>query len=107
MTIMFTMRNGSGTKTDKAGGHWNEPFHLSREGEAVSGVLLHHCTAVNPFTLGIAVRERVSGRDHMMRVIIKVHILQERLSEGGNRMTRVIINVHSCTKEGKQEGSQD
>lgn len=58
VTIMFTMRNGSGTKTDKAGGHWNEPFHLSREGEAVSGVLLHHCTAVNAFTLGIAVRER-------------------------------------------------
>ncbi|KAG8431056.1 hypothetical protein GDO86_019484 [Hymenochirus boettgeri] len=57
VTIMFTMRNGSATETDRAGNHWNEPFHLQKEGESVKGVLLHHCTAVNPFTLGIGVRE--------------------------------------------------
>lgn len=59
VSIMFTMVNGSGQKDDKCGGHWNEPFHLEKEGEAVSGVLLHHCTAVNPYTLCIAAREQV------------------------------------------------
>lgn len=59
VSIMFTMVNGSGHKDDKSGGHWNEPFHLEKEGEAVSGVLLHHCTTVNPYTLCIATREQV------------------------------------------------
>ncbi|XP_010784214.1 non-lysosomal glucosylceramidase-like [Notothenia coriiceps] len=58
VSIMFTMVNGSGHKEDKSGGHWNEPFHLEKEGEAVSGVLLHHCLAVNPYTLCIAAREQ-------------------------------------------------
>ncbi|XP_032399988.1 non-lysosomal glucosylceramidase [Etheostoma spectabile] len=58
VSIMFTMVNGSGHKDDKSGGHWNEPFHLEKEGEAVSGVLLHHCPAVNPYTLCIAAREQ-------------------------------------------------
>ncbi|KAK7910313.1 hypothetical protein WMY93_014997 [Mugilogobius chulae] len=55
---MFTLVNGSGHKSDKSGGHWNEPFHLEKEGEAVSGVLLHHCPAVNPYTLSVAAREQ-------------------------------------------------
>lgn len=59
VSIMFTMVNGSGHKADKSGGHWNEPFHLEKDGEAVSGVLLHHCTTVNPYTLCIAAREQV------------------------------------------------
>jgi len=59
VSIMFTMVNGSGHKDDNSGGHWNEPFHLEKEGEAVSGVLLHHCLAVNPYTLCIAAREQV------------------------------------------------
>ncbi|CAJ0956535.1 unnamed protein product [Ranitomeya imitator] len=58
VSIMFTMRNGSGSSSDRAGGHWNEPFHLHQNGHPVTGVLLHHCTSANPFTLGIAVRER-------------------------------------------------
>uniref|UniRef100_A0A3Q2XUW4 Non-lysosomal glucosylceramidase n=1 Tax=Hippocampus comes TaxID=109280 RepID=A0A3Q2XUW4_HIPCM len=58
VTIMFTMLNGSGHKDDKSGGHWNEPFHLEKQGEAVSGVLLHHSTTVNPYTLCIAAREQ-------------------------------------------------
>lgn len=59
VSIMFTMVNGSGHKDDKSGGHWNEPFHLEKEGESVSGVLLHHQTPVNPYTLCIAAREKV------------------------------------------------
>uniref|UniRef100_A0A4W4EJD8 Non-lysosomal glucosylceramidase n=1 Tax=Electrophorus electricus TaxID=8005 RepID=A0A4W4EJD8_ELEEL len=59
VSIMFTMVNGSGHKDDKSGGHWNEPFHLEKEGERVSGVLLHHCTPVNPYTLCMAAREQV------------------------------------------------
>lgn len=59
VSIMFTVLNGSGHKDDKSGGHWNEPFRLEKDGEAVSGVLLHHCTAVNPYTLCIAAREQV------------------------------------------------
>ncbi|MBN3307053.1 GBA2 glucosylceramidase, partial [Amia calva] len=62
VSIMFTMINGSGHKDDKKGGHWNEPFRLEKDGEAVSGVLLHHCTAINPYTLAIAAREQ-PGRD--------------------------------------------
>ncbi|KAL2079270.1 hypothetical protein ACEWY4_025014 [Coilia grayii] len=58
VSIMFTLLNGSGHKDDKSGGHWNEPFHLEKEGEAVSGVLLHHCTPVNPYTLCMAAREQ-------------------------------------------------
>lgn len=58
VTIMFTMVNGSGHKEEKCGGHWNEPFHLEKEGESVSGVLLHHCSAVNPYTLCMASREQ-------------------------------------------------
>uniref|UniRef100_A0A665US71 Non-lysosomal glucosylceramidase n=1 Tax=Echeneis naucrates TaxID=173247 RepID=A0A665US71_ECHNA len=58
VSIMFTMVNGSGQKDDKSGGHWNEPFHLEKEGEAVSGVLLHHCPPLNPYTLCIAAREQ-------------------------------------------------
>lgn len=59
VSIMLTIVNGSGHKDDKSGGHWNEPFHLEKGGEIVSGVLLHHCTAVNPYTLCIAAREQV------------------------------------------------
>lgn len=59
VSIMFTLLNGSGHADDKSGGHWNEPFRLEKNGEAVSGVLLHHCTAVNPYTLCIAAREQV------------------------------------------------
>ncbi|XP_076828718.1 non-lysosomal glucosylceramidase [Brachyhypopomus gauderio] len=58
VSIMFTMVNGSGHRDDKSGGHWNEPFHLEKEGESVSGVLLHHCTPVNPYTLCMAAREQ-------------------------------------------------
>ncbi|XP_063309588.1 non-lysosomal glucosylceramidase isoform X1 [Pelobates fuscus] len=57
VTIMFSMRNGSGAKSDQAGSHWNEPFHVHREGEHVTGILLHHCTSTNPFTLGVGARE--------------------------------------------------
>lgn len=59
VTIMFTMVNGSGHKDEKCGGHWNEPFNLEREGESVSGVLLHHRSPVNPYTLCMAAREQV------------------------------------------------
>lgn len=59
VSIMLTMVNGSGHKDDKSGGHWNEPFHLEKAGESVSGVLLHHCTTVNPYTLCMAAREQV------------------------------------------------
>uniref|UniRef100_A0A8C9VF78 Non-lysosomal glucosylceramidase n=1 Tax=Scleropages formosus TaxID=113540 RepID=A0A8C9VF78_SCLFO len=62
VSIMFTMTNGSGHKDDKSGGHWNEPFHLEKQGESVSGVLLHHCTPINPYTLCIAAREQVRHR---------------------------------------------
>ncbi|CAB1421470.1 unnamed protein product [Pleuronectes platessa] len=58
VSIMFTMVNGSGHKNDKSGGHWNEPFQVEKEGETVSGVLLHHRTPVNPYTLCIAAREQ-------------------------------------------------
>ncbi|KTG42725.1 hypothetical protein cypCar_00005284 [Cyprinus carpio] len=62
VSIMFTMVNGSGHKDDKSGGYWNEPFHLEKDGESVSGVLLHHQTPVNPYTLCIAAREK-SGQE--------------------------------------------
>ncbi|KAJ1212624.1 hypothetical protein NDU88_000279 [Pleurodeles waltl] len=59
ITIMFTMRNGAGTPSDKDGGHWNEPFCVQEEGEKISGVLLHHVAAVNPYTLSVSARSTV------------------------------------------------
>ncbi|XP_009463414.1 PREDICTED: non-lysosomal glucosylceramidase [Nipponia nippon] len=58
VSIMFSLQNGTGTKDDRSGGHWNEPFAFEKEGEQVAGVLLHHCTRVNPFTLAISAREK-------------------------------------------------
>ncbi|XP_053552361.1 non-lysosomal glucosylceramidase, partial [Bombina bombina] len=62
VVIMFTLRNGSGVRSDRAGGHWNEPFHLHKDGESVTGIQLHHCTTTNPYTLGVAVREQPGVR---------------------------------------------
>lgn len=61
VSIMFSLQNGVGTKEDGSGGHWNEPFTFQKDGERVAGVLLHHCPAVNPFTLAISAREKVKG----------------------------------------------
>lgn len=61
VSIMFTLQNGTGMKEDRSGGHWNEPFALEKQGERVAGVLLHHRTHVNPFTLAISAREKVKG----------------------------------------------
>lgn len=61
VSIMFSLQNGTGTQEDRSGGHWNEPFTFEKEGEHVAGVLLHHCTHVNPFTFAIAVREKVKS----------------------------------------------
>ncbi|XP_043934461.1 non-lysosomal glucosylceramidase isoform X1 [Protopterus annectens] len=58
VAIMFTIQNGVGTKDDTQGGHWNEPFYVEKKGEKVSGVLLHHCISVNPYTFGISVKEK-------------------------------------------------
>ncbi|XP_032941575.1 non-lysosomal glucosylceramidase-like [Catharus ustulatus] len=58
VSIMFSLQNGTGAKEDRRGGHWNEPFTFQKDGERVAGVLLHHCPAVNPFTLAISAREK-------------------------------------------------
>ncbi|KAM4878822.1 non-lysosomal glucosylceramidase [Sylvia borin] len=58
VSIMFSLQNGTGAKEDRSGGHWNEPFTFQKDGERVAGVLLHHCPAVNPFTLAISAREK-------------------------------------------------
>lgn len=72
VSIMFTMVNGSGHSDDKCGGHWNEPFHLDKEGESVSGVLLHHCSSVNPYTLCMAAREQVMHIHHFNSVHLHI-----------------------------------
>ncbi|XP_015271182.1 PREDICTED: LOW QUALITY PROTEIN: non-lysosomal glucosylceramidase, partial [Gekko japonicus] len=59
VSLMFTFRNGMETKEDRAGGHWNEPFGLERDGHCVRGVMLHHCLPVNSYTLAISAREKV------------------------------------------------
>ncbi|XP_032887405.1 non-lysosomal glucosylceramidase [Amblyraja radiata] len=60
VSLMFTLRNGTGTKDDQRGGHWNEPFHLDKE-ESISGVLLHHCTPVNGYTMAISAKHTQSA----------------------------------------------
>ncbi|XP_049651737.1 non-lysosomal glucosylceramidase-like [Accipiter gentilis] len=66
VSIMFSLQNGTGTKEDGSGGHWNEPFAYEKDGERVAGVLLHHCTRVNPFTLAISAREKAgTGVTHL------------------------------------------
>ncbi|XP_065764445.1 non-lysosomal glucosylceramidase isoform X2 [Muntiacus reevesi] len=56
VSIMFSMRNGLGGEDDAAGGLWNEPFCLERDGETVRGLLLHHPTPPNPYTMAVAAR---------------------------------------------------
>ncbi|XP_072849206.2 non-lysosomal glucosylceramidase [Pogona vitticeps] len=58
VSLMFTFLNGTDTKADRSGGHWNEPFSLQKDGHGVRGVLLHHCVPVNPYTLAISAREK-------------------------------------------------
>lgn len=56
VSIMFSMRNGLGGGDDAPGGLWNEPFGLERDGESVRGLLLHHPTLPNPYTMAVAAR---------------------------------------------------
>ncbi|KAF6124481.1 glucosylceramidase beta 2 [Phyllostomus discolor] len=56
VSIMFSMRNGLGGGDDAPGGLWNEPFSLERDGETVRGLLLHHPTLPNPYTMAVAAR---------------------------------------------------
>ncbi|XP_049629217.1 non-lysosomal glucosylceramidase [Suncus etruscus] len=56
VSIMFSMRNGLGGADDSPGGLWNEPFCLQRDGETVQGLLLHHPTLPNPYTMAVAAR---------------------------------------------------
>ncbi|XP_042820441.1 non-lysosomal glucosylceramidase isoform X3 [Panthera tigris] len=56
VSIMFSMRNGLGGGDDAPGGLWNEPFYLERDGETVQGLLLHHPTLPNPYTMAVAAR---------------------------------------------------
>ncbi|XP_027303015.3 non-lysosomal glucosylceramidase [Anas platyrhynchos] len=59
ISIVFSLQNAMGAKEDKSGEHWNEPFALQEGGKRVAGVLLHHCTPMNPFTLAVASWEKV------------------------------------------------
>lgn len=61
VSIMFSMRNGLGGDEDAPGGLWNEPFCLERDGETVQGLLLHHPTLPNPYTMAMAARLTVWG----------------------------------------------
>ncbi|XP_055973059.1 non-lysosomal glucosylceramidase [Sorex fumeus] len=56
VSIMFSMRNGLGGGDDGPGGLWNEPFCLQRDGETVQGLLLHHPSPHNPYTMAVAAR---------------------------------------------------
>lgn len=56
VSIMFSMRNGLGGGDDAPGGLWNEPFCLEHDGETVQGLLLHHPTLPNPYTMAVAAR---------------------------------------------------
>lgn len=56
VSIMFSMRNGLGGEDDAPGGLWNEPFCLEQDGTTVQGLLLHHPTPPNPYTMAVAAR---------------------------------------------------
>uniref|UniRef100_A0A9L0RIH8 Non-lysosomal glucosylceramidase n=1 Tax=Equus caballus TaxID=9796 RepID=A0A9L0RIH8_HORSE len=56
VSIMFSMRNGLGGGDDAPGGLWNEPFCLEQDGETTQGLLLHHPTLPNPYTMAVAAR---------------------------------------------------
>jgi len=62
VSIMFSMRNGLGGEDDAPGGLWNEPFCLEHDGETVQGLLLHHPTPPNPYTMAVAARLSVWRR---------------------------------------------
>lgn len=42
ISIVFTFKNGTGSKDDALGACHNEPFESDAEGKPVSGVLIHH-----------------------------------------------------------------
>ncbi|NP_001411964.1 non-lysosomal glucosylceramidase isoform 2 [Mus musculus] len=56
VSITFSMRNGLGGEDDAAGSLWNEPFRLEQGGTTVQGLLLHHPTPPNPYTMAVAAR---------------------------------------------------
>lgn len=68
VSIMFTFQNGTETKDDRQGGHWNEPFSVEKEGCCVRGVMLHHVTPANPYTLAISAREKVGPSENPARL---------------------------------------
>ena len=68
VSIMFSMRNGLGGEDDAAGGLWNEPFCLQRDGKTVQGLLLHHPTAPNPYTMAVAARCTVTEKSALYLV---------------------------------------
>ena len=41
ISITFTFKNGQGSKKDKEGGVWTEPFQTDSEGRDVAGVLIN------------------------------------------------------------------
>ena len=60
---MFTWQNGNGSKEDRLGGRWNEPFvaEPEKEGEAgLSGVLLHDDQGDLPCTFAVGASAKVS-----------------------------------------------
>uniref|UniRef100_F6X975 Non-lysosomal glucosylceramidase n=1 Tax=Ornithorhynchus anatinus TaxID=9258 RepID=F6X975_ORNAN len=59
VSVVFSLRNGLGGRDDAEGNLWNEPFCLEQSGTTVKGVLLHHPSPPNPYTLAIASRETV------------------------------------------------
>ncbi|CAI9730886.1 non-lysosomal glucosylceramidase-like [Octopus vulgaris] len=60
VSIMFTFKNGRGVKEDRAGGCWNEYFHVSNDSpsEPVSGVQIHQSFQDMPCVYGIAVKHK-------------------------------------------------
>lgn len=95
VSIMFTFQNGTETKEDRRGGHWNEPFSVEKGGSCVRGVMLHHVTPANPYTLAISAREKV-GNPETPQGLETVH---------GSTGTGAFCSLWGCLLQAGREAS--
>ena len=59
VSIMFTFKNGQGTKEDKAGGVTTSHFRSAEDSDPVSGVMVKQKFRDMPCTYNIAAKETV------------------------------------------------
>ena len=61
ISVTFTFKNGQGSKKDREGGVWTEPFSCDSEGRDVSGVLINQTFRDMKCVYALAGAKKVGG----------------------------------------------